>query len=99
MYFENKFPKVSDAKMEKKGVFIGPQVRELIQNVKFRDQLSDVMKSRLENYLKFPLPIFWGNGKAENCRDMATALVCNISLPKVTWKSPLSAKFSAIFCP
>jgi hypothetical protein len=34
MYFKNKLPRVSDAKI-KEGVLVGPQIRELIQDVKF----------------------------------------------------------------
>ena len=39
MYLKNKFPRISDAKI-KEGVFVGPQIRELIQDVKFEDQPS-----------------------------------------------------------
>jgi hypothetical protein len=34
MYIKNKLPRVSDAKI-KEGVLAGPQIRELIQDVKF----------------------------------------------------------------
>jgi hypothetical protein len=37
MYLRNKFPRISDAKI-KEGVFFGPQIRGLIQDVKFEDQ-------------------------------------------------------------
>jgi len=35
MYFKNTFSRIGDAKT-KEGVFVGPQVTELIQNVKFK---------------------------------------------------------------
>jgi len=35
-YLKNKFPGISDAKI-KEGVFFGPRMRELIQDVKFED--------------------------------------------------------------
>jgi len=35
------FSRISDAKI-KDGVFVGPQIRDLIQVVKFEDQLSEV---------------------------------------------------------
>jgi hypothetical protein len=37
MYFKNTLRRVSDAKI-KEGVLLGPQIRELIQDVKFEDQ-------------------------------------------------------------
>ena len=36
MYFKNTFPRIGDVKT-KEGVFVGPQVRELIQNIKFEE--------------------------------------------------------------
>jgi len=38
---KNKFPRISDAKI-KDGIFVGSQIRELIQDVKFEYQLSEV---------------------------------------------------------
>jgi hypothetical protein len=38
MYLKNTFPMISDAKI-KEGVFFGPQIRGLIRDVKFEDQL------------------------------------------------------------
>jgi hypothetical protein len=43
MYLKNKFRRISDAKI-KQEVFVGPQIRALIQDVKFEDQLSEVEK-------------------------------------------------------
>jgi len=43
MCFKNRFLKISDAKI-KEQVFVGPQIRELIQDVKFEDQMSEVEK-------------------------------------------------------
>jgi len=47
MYFKNTFPRTYDAKT-KEGVLVVPQVRELIQNVKFEDPLSEVKKNSME---------------------------------------------------
>jgi hypothetical protein len=47
MYLKNKFPKVSDAKI-KEGISVGPQIRELIRNVKSEDQLSEAEKAVLQ---------------------------------------------------
>jgi len=38
-YLRNKFPNVSDAKMEK-GIFIGHQIRELMQDKQFVEDLN-----------------------------------------------------------
>jgi hypothetical protein len=38
MYLKNKFIRISEKK-KKKGVFVGPQIMELIQDAKFEDQL------------------------------------------------------------
>ena len=40
MYLKYKFPRISDCKMQER-VFVGPHIRELIQDVKFEDQLSE----------------------------------------------------------
>jgi len=49
MYLKNKFPRINDAKM-KEGVFVGPHIGELIQDVKFADQLSEVEKSAWKSF-------------------------------------------------
>jgi hypothetical protein len=41
---KNKFPRKSDAEI-KEWVFVGPQIRELKQDVKFEYQLSEVEKT------------------------------------------------------
>jgi hypothetical protein len=41
--WKNKFPRTRDAKIKEK-VFVGPQIRELIKDVKFKDQLSEMEK-------------------------------------------------------
>ena len=43
MNLKNKFPRISDAKI-KEGVFFGPQIRQLIQDVQYEDQLSEMEK-------------------------------------------------------
>jgi len=56
MYLKNKFPTISDAKI-KEGISVGPQIRELIQEVKSEDQLSEVEKAVL-HHAKMSLPVF-----------------------------------------
>jgi hypothetical protein len=68
------FPRISDAEI-KEGVFVGPQIRELIQDVKCEDQLSEVEKAAWKS-LKNVTTNFLGNHhKAENYRDMVADLV------------------------
>ena len=47
MYLTHKFPRISDAKIKDR-VFLGPQIRELKQDVKFEDHVSEVEKSSVE---------------------------------------------------
>jgi hypothetical protein len=44
MYLKHKFPSLSDAKI-KEGIFIGPQIRELIKYEQFEEQLNEVGKA------------------------------------------------------
>ena len=43
-YVRNKFPNVSDAKI-KEGIFIGPQIRELMQDNKFDEDLNETERN------------------------------------------------------
>ena len=43
IYLKNKFSRISDVEI-KEGVFVGCQIRELIQDVKFEGQLNEVEK-------------------------------------------------------
>ena len=49
MYLKNMSPKISNAKM-KEGVFVGPQVRVIIQDVKFEDHLSELEKATRKSF-------------------------------------------------
>ena len=40
----NKFPNVSDAKI-KEGIFIGPQIRELMQDKQFDEDLNETKRN------------------------------------------------------
>jgi hypothetical protein len=50
MNLTNKFPRTSDA-IIKEGVSVGPQIREIIQNIKFEDQLSEVGKAEWKSFI------------------------------------------------
>jgi hypothetical protein len=49
MYLKNQFPTMCDAKI-KEGLFDGPQIRELKQDVKFEGQLNEVEKVEWKLY-------------------------------------------------
>jgi hypothetical protein len=42
-YLKETFTRISDAKI-KEGIFVGPQIRELMQDAKFYEQLTQVEK-------------------------------------------------------
>jgi hypothetical protein len=44
MYLRNQLPSIIDA-INKEGVFVGTEIRELIQDIKFENQLSEVEKA------------------------------------------------------
>ena len=43
-YFRNKFPNVSEAKI-KEGIFIGPQIKELMQEKQFDEGLNETERN------------------------------------------------------
>jgi len=61
----------SDAKF-REGLFVGPQMRELIQDRKFEDQLSEVERAAWKSF-KIVTAKFVGNYKAEKCHDIMVA--------------------------
>jgi len=78
------FPRISESKF-KEGVLVGPQIRELIQDVKLEDQLSEVEKAAWKSFKNVTTNVF-KNRKAEDEPDMVAHLVqsyttmgCNMS--------------------
>jgi hypothetical protein len=57
MYLKHKFSTLSDAKV-KEGIFVGPQIRELIKDEQFEEQLNEVGKSAWQA-LKMLRRAFW----------------------------------------
>ena len=85
MYLKNQLPRIIDA-INKEGVFVGSEITELMQDIKFENQLSEVEKAAWKS-LKMSLPIFWENHKAEHCCGMVPDFVpsykaegCNMSI-------------------
>jgi hypothetical protein len=72
-YLRNKFPKFSEAKLEE-GIFIGPQMWEVIQDLYFHSTWSDIEKATW-NALKSVCTNFLGNHKAENCTEIVSGML------------------------
>jgi len=72
-YVRNKFPNVSGAKI-KKGTFIGPQIRELMQDKQFDEDLN---KTERNAWLLFKriCKDFLGNHKAANYQEVVQDLL------------------------
>jgi hypothetical protein len=73
IYLKNKFPRTCDAKI-KEGVFVGPQIRELIQDIRFEYLLSEVERVAWKS-LKNVTSNILGNHKVENYHDMVIVMV------------------------
>jgi len=81
-YLREKFPILSDAKL-KEGIFIGPQIRDVI---KF-DKLVQSDEKVIWESFKFVVNGFLGNRRAQNYEDLVNNLLqsyqklgCNMSL-------------------
>ena len=84
-HVRNKFPNVSDAKI-KEGIFVGPQIRELMQDTQFDEDLNWIERNAWLSFKRI-CKDFLGNHKAANyhdvVRDLLTsykAMGCNMSL-------------------
>jgi hypothetical protein len=84
-YLREKFPKLSDAKL-KEGIFIGPQIRGIINDDLFVHLLMEAEKSA---WLMFKVVClnFFGNVKAKNYKQLVEDVLnayqtmgCNMSL-------------------
>ena len=67
-YLKFKFPKTSDAKLTA-GIFIGPQIRELLHDHMFTDALT-AKEVAAWNSFRVIVENFLGNHKAENCAQL-----------------------------
>jgi len=84
-YVRNKFPNVSDTKI-KEGVFIGPQIRELIQDKEFDEDLNETERNAWLSFMRI-CKDFFVNHKAAKYQDAVQDLLtsckamgCNMSL-------------------
>jgi len=84
-YLRNMFPNVSDAKI-KEGIFIGPQIRELMQDKQFNEDLNETERNVWLSFKRI-CKDFLGNHKAANYQDVVQDLLtsdkamgCNMSV-------------------
>ena len=83
-YLRNKFPNVSDAKI-KEGIFIGTQIREIMQDKQFDEDLNETERNAWLSFKRIWRD-FLGNHKAVNYQDLLQDLLtsykamgCNMS--------------------
>jgi len=67
-YVRYKLPNVSDTKI-KEGIFIGPQIRELMQDKELIEDLNDSERNAWLSFKKI-CKDFLGNHKAANYREV-----------------------------
>jgi len=98
-YLRNKFPNVSDAKI-KESIFIGPQIRELMQEKPFDEDLNETERNEWLSFKRI-CKDFLGNHKAANYQDVVRELLtsykamgCNMSLKIYFFGVPLGFFFS-----
>jgi len=84
-YVRNRFQNVSDAKI-KEGIFIEPQIRELMQDKQFDEDLNETGRNAWLSFKRI-CKNFLGNHKAANYQDVVHDLFtsyktmgCNMSL-------------------
>jgi hypothetical protein len=58
MYVKHKFLRLSDPKI-KEGIFVGPQIRELIKDEQFEEQLNEVGKAVWQAFKNTLRRAFW----------------------------------------
>lgn len=82
---KEKFPRISDAKI-KEGIFVGPQIRELMSDSAFEGNLNETEAAAWKSF-KEVVENFLGNHRADNYQDIVRELLqnynklgCNMSL-------------------
>jgi len=72
-YVRNKFPNVNNAKIME-GVFIGPQIRELMQDKQFDEDLNETERNAWLSFKRI-CKEFLGNHKAANYQNVVQDLL------------------------
>lgn len=73
LYLQHKFSRLSEAKI-KEGIFVGPQIRELIKDDVFNTMLNEVER-RAWRAFKAVVHNFLGNVRAENYKNIVSELL------------------------
>lgn len=73
LYLKEKFPRLSEAKI-KEGVFIGPQIKKLMQDSDFEKSLEKVEKVAWKSF-KDVVTGFLGNNKSKNYENLISKLL------------------------
>ena len=71
-YLREKLPRLSEAKM-KEGIFIVPQIRDIIKHEYFDKQLQGEEKAAWDSF-KFAVKVFLGNRRAHNYEELLNNL-------------------------
>ena len=84
-YLRAKFPSISDSKI-KEGIFIGPQIRQLLKDNAFKEKLSPAERRAWDSFNQVCVN-FLGNVRADNYEEIVNELLvayeelnCNMSL-------------------
>jgi len=72
-YVRNKFPNVSDIKI-KEGIYIGPQIRELMQDKQFDEDLNEAQRNAWLSFKRICKDCL-GNHKGANDQDVVQDLL------------------------
>ncbi len=97
-YFTSKFPRLSDANYDKGGVFIGPQIRQLLRQSEFDSALCDNENAVLEVF-KLVGTRFIVNKKADNYKELIENLIKAYKCINVTCYSRSIFLFPSTFFP
>jgi len=72
-YLEEKFPKISEAKI-KAGIFVGPQIRELFRDTQFTSKMTG-LESHAWNAFRSVVENFLGNHKSDDYERLVEILI------------------------
>jgi len=96
-YVRNKFPNVSDAKI-KKGICIGPQIRVLMQEMQFDEDLNETERNSWLSFKRI-CKDFLGNHKAAKCQDVVQDLLTSYKAMGCNMILKINFLESQGFCP
>lgn len=78
LFLQNKFPRISEAKL-KEGIFVGPQIRELMKDTQFEIQLNMEEAAAWQSFKKV-VTNFLGNFRSDNYRELISEMIENYKI-------------------